>query len=71
MLKEVGELISLTLSQAQNHQPLSGSTIFNRIEIPTSFDPLNGDFLVFLSFHYYEVLIIGCWQYCVCVVVTK
>ncbi|GAU39420.1 hypothetical protein TSUD_323680 [Trifolium subterraneum] len=42
VLKEVGELISLTLSQAQNHQPLSGSTIFNRIEIPTSFDPLNG-----------------------------
>ncbi|XP_027348690.1 protein EXECUTER 1, chloroplastic [Abrus precatorius] len=42
VLKEVGELINLTLSQAQNHQQLSGSTIFNRIEIPTLFDPLNG-----------------------------
>ncbi|ESW31145.1 hypothetical protein PHAVU_002G213200 [Phaseolus vulgaris] len=42
VLKEVGELISLTLSQAQNHHQLSGSTIFNRIKIPTSFDPLNG-----------------------------
>lgn len=41
MLKEFGELISLTLRQAQNHQPLSGFTIFNRIEIPSSFDPLN------------------------------
>lgn len=42
VLKDVGELISLTLSQAQNHQPLSGSTTFNRIELPTSSDPLNG-----------------------------
>ncbi|KAF7843027.1 protein EXECUTER 1, chloroplastic [Senna tora] len=42
VLKDVGELISLTLSQAQNHQPLSGSTIFNRIEAPSSSDPLNG-----------------------------
>ncbi|XP_024017584.1 protein EXECUTER 1, chloroplastic [Morus notabilis] len=42
VLKDVGELISLTLSQAQNHQPLSGSTTFNRIDLPTSSDPLNG-----------------------------
>ncbi|KAE9607139.1 hypothetical protein Lalb_Chr09g0326911 [Lupinus albus] len=42
VLREVGELINLTLSQAQNHQPLSGSTIFNRIELPASSDPLNG-----------------------------
>ncbi|PON38923.1 Protein EXECUTER [Parasponia andersonii] len=42
VLKDVGELISLTLSQAQNRQPLSGSTTFNRIELPTSSDPLNG-----------------------------
>ncbi|KAG5014968.1 hypothetical protein JHK85_021104 [Glycine max] len=41
VLKEVGELINLTLSQAQSHHQLSGSTIFNRIEIPASFDPLN------------------------------
>ncbi|KAI4296443.1 hypothetical protein L6164_036400 [Bauhinia variegata] len=42
VLKDVGELINLTLSQVQNRQPLSGSTIFNRIEIPASPDPLNG-----------------------------
>ncbi|QHO58700.1 Protein EXECUTER 1 [Arachis hypogaea] len=42
VLKEVGDLINLTLSQAQNHQPLSGTTTFNRIEIPASLDPLNG-----------------------------
>lgn len=42
VLKDVGELISLTMSQAQNHQPLSGSTTFNRIDLPTSSDPLNG-----------------------------
>ncbi|XP_031391164.1 protein EXECUTER 1, chloroplastic isoform X1 [Punica granatum] len=42
VLKDVGELISLTLSQAQNHRRLSGSTTFNRIEIPITLDPLNG-----------------------------
>ncbi|KAI9110431.1 hypothetical protein K1719_018591 [Acacia pycnantha] len=42
VLKDVGELISHTLNQVQNHQPLSGSTIFNRIEMPASSDPLNG-----------------------------
>nr|POE62323.1 protein executer 1, chloroplastic [Quercus suber] len=42
VLKDVGELINLTLIQAQNYQSLSGSTTFNRIEIPTSSDPLNG-----------------------------
>ena len=42
MLKDVGDLISLTLSQAQNHQPLTGTTTFNRIELPISSDPLNG-----------------------------
>ncbi|KAI9077187.1 hypothetical protein K1719_040845 [Acacia pycnantha] len=47
VLKNVGELISHTLSQAQNHQPLSGSTIFNRIEILASSDPLN----VYTSVH--------------------
>jgi hypothetical protein len=45
VLKDVGELINLTLIQAQNYQSLSGSTTFNRIEIPTSPDPLNGDFI--------------------------
>ncbi|KAG5226586.1 protein EXECUTER [Salix suchowensis] len=42
VLKDVGELINATLSQAQNRQPLSGSTTFHRIEISTSPDPLNG-----------------------------
>lgn len=46
VLKDVGELINLTLIQAQNYQSLSGSTTFNRIEIPTSSDPLNGDFYI-------------------------
>nr|KJB79580.1 hypothetical protein B456_013G055300 [Gossypium raimondii] len=42
VLKDVGELINLTLNQAQNHQPLSGSTTFHRIETSASPDPLNG-----------------------------
>lgn len=42
VLKDVGELISLTLNQARNRQPLSGSTTFNRIDIPGAQDPLNG-----------------------------
>ncbi|XP_018811246.2 protein EXECUTER 1, chloroplastic-like [Juglans regia] len=42
VLKDVGELIKLTLSQAQNYQPLSGSTTFNSIKMPTSTDPLSG-----------------------------
>ncbi|KAM1264344.1 hypothetical protein ACFX2J_034165 [Malus domestica] len=42
VLKDVGELINLALSQVNNHQPLSGSTTFNRIEMPASLDPLNG-----------------------------
>lgn len=66
VLKEVGELISLTLSQAQNHQPLSGSTIFNRIEIPTSFDPLNGLYIGAYGVYSSEVIQMrrryGQWQ---------
>ncbi|XP_049404116.1 protein EXECUTER 1, chloroplastic [Solanum stenotomum] len=42
VLKDMGELISLTLTQARNRQPLSKSTTFNRIEISPSPDPLNG-----------------------------
>ncbi|KAH0936040.1 hypothetical protein HID58_013157 [Brassica napus] len=42
MLKEVGELLSLTLSQAQNRQQLSGLTKFRRIDVTPSLDPLNG-----------------------------
>ncbi|CAK8577951.1 unnamed protein product [Lathyrus sativus] len=66
MLKEVGELLSLTLSQAQNHQPLSGSTIFNRIEIPSSFDPLNGLYIGTYGLYSSEVIQMrhryGQWQ---------
>lgn len=43
VLKDVGELINLTLNQARNRQPLSGSTTFNRIDVSSSSDPLNGD----------------------------
>ncbi|XP_076897260.1 protein EXECUTER 1, chloroplastic-like [Bidens hawaiensis] len=42
VLKDVNQLINLSLSQAQNRQPLSGSTTFNRIEVPSNQDPLNG-----------------------------
>ncbi|GJY29318.1 protein executer 1, chloroplastic [Tanacetum coccineum] len=42
VLKDVNQLINLSLSQAQNRQPLSGSTTFNRIELPSTRDPLNG-----------------------------
>ncbi|CAH1418449.1 unnamed protein product [Lactuca virosa] len=41
VLKDVGQLINLTLTHAKNRQPLSGSTTFNRIELPTNKDPLN------------------------------
>ncbi|KAI9072881.1 hypothetical protein K1719_045151 [Acacia pycnantha] len=49
VLKDVGELTSQTLSQAQNHQPLSGSTIFNRIEIPASSDPSDLEFYEYVE----------------------
>ncbi|CAE6161427.1 unnamed protein product [Arabidopsis arenosa] len=42
MLKDVGELLSLTLSQAQNRQQLSGLTKFRRIDVTPSLDPLDG-----------------------------
>ncbi|PIA56180.1 hypothetical protein AQUCO_00700498v1 [Aquilegia coerulea] len=41
--KMLKELIILTLNQAKNRQTLSGTTTFNRIEIPASSDLLNGD----------------------------
>jgi len=43
MLKDVGELLSLTLSQAQNRQQLSGLTKFRRIDVTPSLDPLDGE----------------------------
>ncbi|XP_047336481.1 protein EXECUTER 1, chloroplastic-like isoform X2 [Impatiens glandulifera] len=42
VLRDVGKLINRALNQVQNHQVLSGSTTFNRIEVPMSADPLNG-----------------------------
>nr|XP_043620992.1 protein EXECUTER 1, chloroplastic-like [Erigeron canadensis] len=42
VLKDVGHMINLTLNQAKNRQPLSGSTTFNRIDLPKTSDPLNG-----------------------------
>ncbi|KAG4398574.1 hypothetical protein JHK82_020653 [Glycine max] len=66
VLKEVGELINLTLSQAQSHHQLSGSTIFNRIEIPASFDPLNGLYIGAHGLYSSEVIHLrrrfGQWQ---------
>ena len=56
----MGELINLTLSQVQSHQPLSGSTTFNRIEITSSPDPLNGDFLRNFQFERVVMLNIDC-----------
>lgn len=66
VLKDVGELINLTLSQAQNHQPLSGSTTFHRIEIASSPDPLNGLYIGAHGLYTSEVIHLrrkfGQWQ---------
>jgi len=45
VLRDVGELLNLTLNQAQSRQALFGSTIFNRIEITATSDPLNGIYI--------------------------
>ncbi|XP_042495197.1 protein EXECUTER 1, chloroplastic [Macadamia integrifolia] len=42
VLKDVGELLNFSITQAQKRQSLSGSTVFNRIDIPPSSDPLSG-----------------------------
>nr|KYP63079.1 hypothetical protein KK1_017644 [Cajanus cajan] len=66
VLKDVGELVSLSPSRAQNHEQLSGSTIFSRIEIPTSLDPLNGLYIGSLGLYSSEVIQLSCryghWQ---------
>ncbi|KAK4340067.1 hypothetical protein RND71_041529 [Anisodus tanguticus] len=56
VLKDMGELISLTLTQARNRQPLSKSTTFNRIEISASPDPLNGLYIGAHGLHTSEVI---------------
>ncbi|CAL5358269.1 unnamed protein product [Camellia sinensis] len=66
VLKDIGELINFTLSQAQNRQLLSGSTTFNRIEIPSSPDPLNGLYIGAHGLYTSEVIHVkrkfGQWQ---------
>ncbi|XP_059653233.1 protein EXECUTER 1, chloroplastic [Cornus florida] len=66
VLRDVGELISLTLSQVQNRQPLYGSTTFSRIEIPASPDPLNGLYIGAHGLYTSEVIHLrrkfGQWQ---------
>ncbi|KAB2603329.1 protein EXECUTER 1 [Pyrus ussuriensis x Pyrus communis] len=56
VLKDVGELINLALSQFNDHQPLSGTTTFNRIEMPASPDPLNGIYIGAHGLHTSEVI---------------
>ncbi|KAJ6825309.1 protein EXECUTER 1, chloroplastic [Iris pallida] len=66
VLKDVGELISLTMNQSQNHQSLSGSTLFNRIELPTTSDPLSGLYVGAHGMYTSEILHLkrkfGQWQ---------
>ncbi|PPS12548.1 hypothetical protein GOBAR_AA08107 [Gossypium barbadense] len=66
VLKDVGELINLTLSQVKNGQPLSGSTTFHRIEIAASPDPLNGLYIGTHGLYTSEVIHLkrkfGQWQ---------
>ncbi|XP_057496430.1 protein EXECUTER 1, chloroplastic [Actinidia eriantha] len=66
VLKDFGELINFTLSQAKKRQLLSGSTKFNRIEIPSSPDPLNGLYIGAHGLYSSEVIQLrrkfGQWQ---------
>ncbi|GLT97994.1 hypothetical protein SLE2022_155310 [Rubroshorea leprosula] len=66
VLRDVGELINLTLSQSQNRQPLSGSMTFHRIEISSSPDPLNGLYIGAQGLYASEVINLkrkfGQWQ---------
>ncbi|XP_074312813.1 protein EXECUTER 1, chloroplastic [Silene latifolia] len=66
VLKDIGDLISVTISQAQNRQPLSGSTTFSRIDLPAYPDPLNGLYIGSHGPHTSEVIHLkrkfGQWQ---------
>lgn len=42
VLRDVGKLISSAINQNTNHESLCGTTHFNRIEIPSTSDPLSG-----------------------------
>ncbi|CAJ1961352.1 unnamed protein product [Sphenostylis stenocarpa] len=64
VLKDVGELLSRNLSG--NHERLSGSTTFRRIEIPTSLDPLNGLYIGAHGLYSADIIQLRCryghWQ---------
>ncbi|KAF6160608.1 hypothetical protein GIB67_019548 [Kingdonia uniflora] len=66
VLKDVEELINFTLSQAKNRQLLSGTTTFNRIEIPASSDLLSGLYVGVHGLYTSEVIHLkrkfGQWQ---------
>ncbi|RZC52006.1 hypothetical protein C5167_020430 [Papaver somniferum] len=67
VLKDVGEFINLTLNQAQNRQLLSGTTVFNRIQIPASTDLLSGLYIGSHGLYTSEVIQLrrkfGQWQH--------
>lgn len=54
------ELVRFNLNRDRNHERLSESTMFSRIEIPTSLDPLNGDILDNLLIYYFLGAEIAC-----------
>ncbi|XAR53020.1 hypothetical protein NMG60_11021402 [Bertholletia excelsa] len=66
VLKNLSELINITLSRAQSRQLLAGSTTFNRIEISSSPDPLNGLYIGTHGLYSSEVIYlrrkVGQWQ---------
>ncbi|KAG5548451.1 hypothetical protein RHGRI_013960 [Rhododendron griersonianum] len=64
--KAIAELQTFSRSRAKNRQLLSGSTKFNRIEIPASQDPLNGLYISADGLNSSEVIHlrrkVGQWQ---------
>ncbi|XP_078430594.1 uvrB/UvrC domain protein (DUF3506) [Wolffia australiana] len=42
MLKDLGELISLTVNQDRNHHIVNGRILFHRIDVASTSDPLHG-----------------------------
>ncbi|PKA47466.1 Protein executer 1, chloroplastic [Apostasia shenzhenica] len=66
VLEDIGELISLSMKKSQNYQSLSGTTVFDRIEISTTSDPLSGLYIGSHGMYSSEVLHLkrrfGQWQ---------
>ncbi|XP_010943896.1 protein EXECUTER 1, chloroplastic isoform X2 [Elaeis guineensis] len=66
VLRDIGELISFAANRAQNHQPLLSPTLFNRIEIPATSDPLTGLYVGAHGMYTSEILYLkrkfGQWQ---------